>query len=269
MPLFCLNTSTIRPQPMLDKIRLAGEAGYDGIELWINDVYEYVGRGGEVSDIEHALDDHGLRVPCTIALRAWAEASDEEYPLMLDEARRRMELAHRLGAPYLVCSPPRDACDFGQIARRYRDLLELGRQIGVKPTFEYISFFRSVASLPQAWRIVQEADDPDATVIVDAFHSWNTSSTLADLEAIPVERISHYHIDDADPTIPAGDQRDPDRVMLGEGVIDLKAEIALLKGKGYSGAISLELFNPQLWSQDPREVLKIGLERMRELWNAA
>jgi 2-keto-myo-inositol isomerase len=266
MPSFCLNTSTIRPQPMLEKIRLAGEAGFDAIEPWINDVYEFVGQGGEVSDIEHALDDHGLRVPCTIALRAWGEASEEEYPLMLDEAKRRMELAARLGATYLVCSPPRDPCDFGQIARRYRHLLELGRQVGVKPTFEYISFFRSVASLPQAWQIVQQAEDPDATVIVDAFHSWNTHSTLDDLRAIPVERISHYHIDDADPTIPAGRQRDPDRVMLGDGAIDLTAEIAVLKEKGYAGAVSLELFNPQLWEQDPREVLKMGLERMRALW---
>ena len=46
----CLNTSTIRPQTLLEKIRLTSEAGFEGIELWINDVYEHVGRGGEVSD---------------------------------------------------------------------------------------------------------------------------------------------------------------------------------------------------------------------------
>ena len=36
--IYCLNTSTIKPQALLDKIRLVGEAGYDGIELWLNDV---------------------------------------------------------------------------------------------------------------------------------------------------------------------------------------------------------------------------------------
>jgi len=35
----CLNTSTIKPQPLLEKVRLAAEAGFDGIELWINDIY--------------------------------------------------------------------------------------------------------------------------------------------------------------------------------------------------------------------------------------
>ena len=27
---YCLNTSTIRPTPLLEKIRIAGEAGYTG-----------------------------------------------------------------------------------------------------------------------------------------------------------------------------------------------------------------------------------------------
>ena len=43
---FCLNTSTIKPQPLIHKIELAGQAGYDGIELWVNDIYEHIGRGG-------------------------------------------------------------------------------------------------------------------------------------------------------------------------------------------------------------------------------
>ena len=74
----CLNTSTIKPQPLLEKIRLAAAAGFAGVELWINDVYEFVGQGGEVRDVEKALSDHGLIVPCTIALRGWAEAAEAE-----------------------------------------------------------------------------------------------------------------------------------------------------------------------------------------------
>lgn len=260
-----LNTSTIRPQPLLDKIRLTGEAGFDGVELWVNDIYQHVGRGGEVSEIERALADQGLQVPCMIALRAWGEASELEYPLMLDEARRRLELAARLGCPWLVCSPPREPCDLAQVTRRYGDLLELGRQVGVMPTFEYISFFDTASSLAEAWQVVQQVDDPDATLILDAFHSWNTGSSLDLLRKIPGSRISHYHIDDAARDIPPGQQRDPDRVMLGEGVIDLAAEIAVLREIGYGGWVSLELFNPRLWEQDPREVLRTGIQRMRTL----
>lgn len=261
----CLNTSTIKPQPLLEKVRLTAAAGFDAIELWVNDIYEHVGRGGEVRDVEKAIADHGLSVPCMIALRAWGEASELEYPIMLDEARRRLELAARFGSPFLVVSPPRDPCDFTQLADRYRDLLRLGREIGVRPTFEYISFFGSAASLDDAWRIVQACGEEDATVIVDAFHSWNTNSTLEQLRQIPASKISHYHIDDAAPDKPPGSQKDPDRVMLGEGVIDLAAEIQVLREIGYEGAISLELFNPDLWARDPAAVCREGYERLQQL----
>jgi sugar phosphate isomerase/epimerase len=53
--------------------------------------------------------------------------------------------------------------------------------------------------------------------------------------------------------------------MIGEGVIDLPAEIRMLREIGYQGMISLELFNRQLWQQDPAEVLDLGIKRLREL----
>ncbi len=89
----CLNTSTIQPQPLLEKIQITAEAGFAGIELWINDIYQYIGQGGEVRDVENALADNGLELPCMIAIRGWGEALGKEYQLLLDEARRRMELA--------------------------------------------------------------------------------------------------------------------------------------------------------------------------------
>ncbi len=261
----CLNTSTIKPQPILEKIRLAAEAGFAGVELWINDVYEYVGRGGEVRDIEKAIADHGLIVPCAIAARGWGEAVGPEYPIMLDEVKRRMEMAARLGSPYLVATPPRDPCPDEQLIQRYRDLLRIGREVGVRPTFEYISFFGSVSRLSHVWELVQAADDPHATLILDSFHTYNGGGSLDELRDVPLDKISHYHIDDASPHKPLGTQTDPDRVMPGDGPIDLAAEIALLNEKGYDGTVSLELFNKDLWAKDPAEVLKLGIERMREL----
>jgi len=263
--IICLNTSTIKPQPLLDKIRLTAEAGFAGVELWINDVYEHVGRGGEVSEVQRAIADFGLITPCTIAMRQWGEASEPEYPLMLDECKRRMELAARLGSPYIVATPPRDPWPLNLLVDRYGDLLELGRAAGVKPTFEYISFFGSASKLSEAWSVVQQVDDPDATLILDSFHNWNSGSTLEDLAAVPVEAISHYHINDADPNIAQGDQTDPDRVMPGDGCIDLPSEIALLKEKGYQGTVSLELFNRALWRLPPAEVLRVGYDRVQSL----
>lgn len=263
---YCLNTSTIKPVALLNKIQWVGEAGYDGIELWINDVLEYVARGGEVSDLEKALSDQGLIVPSVIAMRQWGDFEGWEHQLVLDEARRRFALGARLGAPFIVATPPLDNPKTSHLASRYRELLEIGRQEGIRPTFEYISFFKSVHTLKRAWEIVQEADDPDATLILDAFHNWNSGSTEDDLRAIPLERISHYHIDDAAPNKASGTQTDPDRVMPGDGQIDLQAEIKVLREIGYDGTVSLELFNADWWAEDPAYTLKTGLERMKTLF---
>ena len=263
---YCLNTSTIKPQALLDKISLAGEAGYDGIELWLNDVLEHVARGGEVSDVEKALADNGLIVPSVIAIRQWGDFEGWEHQLVLEEARRRFALGARIGARFIVATPPMESAETKHLPERYRELLEIGREEGIRPTFEYISFFKSAHTLRQAWEIVQEADDRDATLILDAFHNWNSESTLDDLRAIPVDCISHYHIDDAHPEKPPLTQTDPDRVMIGEGQIDLAAEIAILKEKGYDHTVSLELFNADLWTADPAEALCVGLERMKTLF---
>lgn len=266
MPRYCLNTSTIRPCPLIEKIRVAAAAGYQGIELWINDIYEYIGRGGEVREVEHALADHRLMVPCMIAMRNWGEPIGPEYHLALAECRRRMELAARLGAPYVVATPPREPCPLPQLRDRYRDLLAIGREVGVKPTFEYISFFTSARSLADAWEVIREIEDEDATLILDSFHNFNTHSTVSQLAEIPLERISHYHVSDGGRNKPAGQQTDPDRVMVGDGAADLAAEVRLLKSRGYGGTVSLELFNQELWQRPPLEVARLGLERLRALF---
>ena len=41
----------------------------------------------------------------------------------------------------------------------------------------------------------------------------------------------------------------------------------MLKEKGYNRTMSLELFNAELWEQDPVEMIAVGLERMKQLWN--
>ena len=53
--------------------------------------------------------------------------------------------------------------------------------------------------------------------------------------------------------------------MVGEGIADLPRVIANLRTIGYRGPLSLELFNHELWSQDPASVVRRGIERIRAL----
>ncbi|MCW5556261.1 MAG: sugar phosphate isomerase/epimerase, partial [Verrucomicrobiae bacterium] len=42
----CLDTATIRPASLEDKVKFAAEAGYDAIEPWDGELDEYERKGG-------------------------------------------------------------------------------------------------------------------------------------------------------------------------------------------------------------------------------
>ena len=131
--IYCLNTSTIRPTPLLEKIRIAGEAGYQAIEPWNDEINEYLQQGGTIAELKKALADAGLKVVSVIALHSWVTTEGDEYAKVLDECRRRMDQAAQLGSPYIVASPPQEVVDLGRATERFVELMALGKSHGRDP----------------------------------------------------------------------------------------------------------------------------------------
>ncbi len=260
---YCLNTSTIRPTPLLEKIRIAGAAGYSAIEPWNDEVDDYLARGGSMAELKSALRDAGLAVVSMIALGGWITAEGEEYARVLDECRRRMDQAAALGSPYIVASPPDGVVDLAHAARRYAELLRLGRQAGVKPSMEFLGFVAGIKDVASAKTIADGANDPDATVVADVFHMIRGGGSVDDLLTLKGDRLANFHVNDVPATPDPLTQTDADRVMPGEGIADLPRVFANLRTIGYRGPLSLELFNPTLWAADPLDVARSGLDRVR------
>ena len=103
--LLCLNTSTIQPAGLMDKIRIAAEAGFGAVELWLDDVIAYCRDGGTVADVRKAVADAGLTVPSVIALKFWSGTAGAERAAALEEVQRRLAIAAELGAPTAVATP--------------------------------------------------------------------------------------------------------------------------------------------------------------------
>lgn len=260
---FGLNTSTIRPASLMDKIRIAGETGYTAIELWNNDLSEYEDQSGSLADVKKALDDHGLSVPTVIALHGWLNATGTDLENALEDAKKRMAQAAAVGSTYIISSPPREVADLRLGGENYRKLLELGREFGVKPAMEFLGFVDGVNQVKHAWEVMEVADHPDSTIVLDPFHIYRGGGEVEDMEGISGNKIAVFHFNDA-PAEPArAEQTDADRVYPGDGILDLKRMIAILKDADYSGVISLELFNPSYWEEDPEEVARIGLVKMK------
>jgi 2-keto-myo-inositol isomerase len=262
---YCLNTSTIRPTPLPEKIRIAGRLGYQAIEPWNAEITEYVQQGGTLPDLKRALTDAGLKVVSMIALHGWIAAEGDEYRHVLEECRRRMGQAVELGSPFIVASPPREAVDRGRAATRYAELLRMGREIGVRPAMEFLGFSAGIKDVASVRAVVEGSGDPDATVVADVFHLLRGGGAIDDLLGLSGDRIAIFHMNDLPASPPPREQTDSDRVMIGDGIADLPRVIANLRQIGYGGPLSLELFNQDLWSQDPEAVARRGLERMRAL----
>ncbi len=265
---YCLNSSTIRPAPLLEKIRIAGTLGYAAIELWNDDLNAHVQSGGSTREVRQRLDDAGLQVPTVIAVHGWLGSSGVAHVRALDEARRRMQQAVEVGASHIVASPAMDAVDLSRGGENYRELLEMGRQIGVAPAMEYLGFVASVYTINQAWRIAVDADHPDATLVMDPFHILRGGGLLESIAKVPGDKVAIWHWNDIPATKPAAEQTDADRVFPGDGIGPLKEIERLARQQGYSGFVSLELFNPKLWARDPEEVARIGLDKMQAYFAA-
>lgn len=258
-----LNTSTIRPASLMDKIRIAGETGYEAIELWNDDLTTYEEEHGSLEDVRRALDDYGLPVVTVIALHGWLDSTGTEHQEALEEAKRRMAQAAAVESTYSVASPPRGVADLKLGGQNYRELLELGREFGVKPAMEFLGFVDGINQVKHAWEVMEVADHPDSTIVLDPFHIYRGGGEVDDMRGIPAEKIAVFHFNDAPASPARAEQTDADRVYPGDGILDLKGMINVLKEADYQGVISLELFNPSYWEEDPREVARIGLEKMQ------
>lgn len=265
---YALNASTIKTTLILDQIRIAGQAGYAGIELWHDDIDAHVQAGGSINDIRNALADAGLSVPTTIFLKGWWDTVGSVYAHSLDEIKRRLAQAAELGAPHAIAGPPLGDVDMELGAQQYARLLEVGREFHVKPVVEYLGFAAEVNTIETAIAIMDGAGDADATVVLDPFHCFRGGGSLESIGKLSPDRIAISHFNDSPAFPPRALQQDCDRIMPGEGIVDLKRYCALLREIGYNGWLSLELFNRDLWSQDPREVATVGLEKMRAVAEA-
>jgi len=78
-----------------------------------------------------------------------------------------------------------------------------------------------------------------------------------------------FHLNDYPADPPRETITDRDRVYPGDGIAPLTQILRDLHANGSQPVLSLELFNPTYWKQDPLEVAKIGLAKMKVVVNKA
>ncbi len=266
---YCLNTSTIMGQKLglVREIEVASEAGYDGIEIWINSLNQYVEEGGSLRDLKKRIDDLGIRVEDAIGFAQWIVDDNDTRTRALEQAKREMDLLAQIGCRRLA-APPAGATNFAGLdlmraAERYRALLELGEQMGVIPQLEVWGFSQNLHRLSQVLFVAAEAGHPGARILPDVYHLFKGGSDFDGLKLISGATIEIFHMNDY-PAEPAREaMQDKDRVYPGDGVAPVADILRDLRHPDHPTVLSLELFNRDYWQQDALEVAKTGLAKMK------
>lgn len=268
---FCLNTSTIMGQKpgLIGYLDIASKAGYDGVELWIRDIQEYIAAGNSVSGLKKYIEDSGLKFENAIGFAPWMVDDDVKRKAGMEQMEQEMELLASLGctrvaAPAAGVTAPLDLFKAGE---RYKALLDLGRKTGVMPQLEFWGAFPFFYHLGQVLMVAAIANDPDARILPDVYHLFRGGSGYNGLKMLSGTAIEIFHMNDFVASIPREEQADKDRVYPGDGAAPIKEILSDLKDMGGKKVLSLELFNQEYWKQDAFTVAKTGLEKMKKLVN--
>jgi 2-keto-myo-inositol isomerase len=274
MPTFGLNGATTGEQvDVATDIRVAGQAGYQAVELRDTKIERYLAGGGTLGSLRGLLREARQQVLSLNALEDSTLVTGAALDAVLARTRTFCEWAQALECPYVISVPsflPAGGLPEPEIRARtvaaLRQMAAVAAPFGVKVGFEFLGFPTcSVNTLAAARRIVDEVGDPGVGVVIDVFHFYAGGSRLEDLDGLRAERLFIVHLDDAEPGEPAT-LGDAHRLWPGDGVIPLKPLLARIERLGYGSAYSLELFRPEYWAMDPLTVARTGLDKMRRLF---
>jgi sugar phosphate isomerase/epimerase len=180
-----------------------------------------------------------------------------------------MDLVQQIGGTR-IAAPPAGATDVSNIdylkaAERYRALLVLGEHMGVVPQVEVWGFSKTLHRLGQTVLVAMESGHPDACVLPDVYHLYKGGSDFAGLNLLRGAAVHVFHMNDYRATPPRQSIGDRDRVYPGDGVAPMGEIVQTLREIDFNGYLSVELFNPTYWQQDPLQVAKLALSKMKDL----
>ncbi len=129
-------------------------------------------------------------------------------------------------------------------AAQLRRLGDAAAEHGVRLAYEALAWGRYVDDYRHAWRIAELADHQAVGVCLDSFHILSRGHDPAAIEEIPGEKIFFLQLADAPAlTMDVLSWSRHYRLFPGEGAFDLAAFVGHVLKAGYTGPLSLEIFN--------------------------
>jgi 4-hydroxyphenylpyruvate dioxygenase len=264
-PLLLKSIATVSLSGTLpEKLEAAAAIGFDGVEIFENDLLTYDGSPKDVRDIAAGL---GLVITVFQPFRDFEAMPEPQRGRNLDRAERKFDVMQALGTDLvLVCSnvqpgaiddPCRAAADLVAMAER-------AHRRGLRVGYEALAWGRHVNRWRQAWDIVKMADHPALGLIVDSFHTLAIGDDPSGIAAVPVDKLFFVQLADAPQlSMDVLSWSRHFRNFPGQGVLPLVDFLRPVLAMGYRGPLSLEVFNDEFRAAPARLTARDGLRSLR------
>jgi 4-hydroxyphenylpyruvate dioxygenase len=256
-----------------EKLEAIAAAGFDGVEIFENDLLYY---DGSPRNVRQMCADLGIAITLFQPFRDFEGCRRDRLQRNVDRAERKFDLMQELGTDLvLVCS--NTASDsLGDERILLDDLALLAERAGARDLrigYEALAWGRHVNTWQQVWDLVRQVDHPALGVLLDSFHTLSLKGDPTAIAQIPGDKI--FFVQMADAPVLAMDVLEWSRhfrCFPGQGEFDLPGFLAPILKSGYTGPLSLEIFNDGFRAAPPRANAADGLrsllyleEKTREL----
>jgi len=246
-----------------EKLEAIAAAGFDGVEIFENDLlYD----DGSPRNIRQMCADLGIAITLFQPFRDFEGCRRDRLQRNIDRAERKFDLMQELGTDLvLVCS--NTATDsLGDERMLLDDLSLLAERAGARNLrigYEALAWGRHVNTWQQVWNLVRQVDHPALGVLLDSFHTLSLKGDPSAIAQIPGDKI--FFVQMADAPLLAMDVLEWSRhfrCFPGQGEFDLAGFLAPILRSGYTGPLSLEIFNDGFRAAPPRANAADGLRSL-------
>ena len=246
-----------------EKMQACARAGFDGIEIFEQDL---VTSPLSPEDVRKMAADLGLTLDLYQPFRDFDSVPGDLLAANLRRADAKFRLMSRLGTDtMLLCSNVATASidDDGLRAEQLTALAGLAQDHGVKVAYEALAWGKYVNDYEHAHRLVETVDHPSLGTCLDSFHILSRDWDTAPIEAFNPEKLFFVQVADAPQlSLDVLSWSRHYRVFPGEGQFELAKFLGHVVRAGYTGPVSLEVFNDVFRQSD---VDRTAVDAMRSL----
>jgi sugar phosphate isomerase/epimerase len=270
-----LCAGTLLESSLKERLPAAQAAGFTGVSLWLADVFRARGEGMSDTDIRALIDDHGLEVAELDCLTSWLPGSGPppDAPFEVDDAIRANDeeffaVANAIGGRSLnIAEIWGSAIALDAAVEAFARVCDRAAEHGLLVHLEFLPW-SAFPNLNAAWEVVRLADRPNGGLIIDSWHCARSTTTLADLAAIPGDRVTAVQLSDATPEPThevITEETMHQRLLPGEGAAQVVEIVQTLDAIGCNAPIGVEVFSDELNAMDPVDAARLVADATRRV----